>query len=131
MASEALLIKLIRFGTVGISGMLVDFSVTYIFRDILKIRKYISNSLGFVTAVTTNFYLNRTWTFQSSNADLVPQFLEFLSIAIIGLLINNFIIYFLTDLKFRLNFYLSKVIATGIVFIWNFTINNLVTFRSF
>ncbi len=59
--------RMIRFGIVGASGILVDFSITWLFKERLKLNKFVANSLGFITAVTTNYLLNRVWTFQNTN----------------------------------------------------------------
>lgn len=48
-------------------------------------------------------------------------------IAAIGLVINNATIYLLHN-RFRLNFYLAKLFATGVVTFWNFFMNYFFTF---
>ena len=55
----AFLIKLLKFGIVGFAGLIVDFTVTYICKEKLKIHKYVSSSLGFTIATATNYRLNR------------------------------------------------------------------------
>jgi putative flippase GtrA len=122
------ILKLLRFGIVGISGMVVDFGVTFFLKELLKVKKYISNSIGFTFAATSNFILNRLWTFNSTNPDIMMQFSRFFIISAIGLLLNNLTIYIFTNFKFKLNFYISKGIATGIVFVWNFSMNYFFTF---
>ncbi len=128
MTESPILFKIIKFGMVGISGLLIDFSLTSFFKESLKLKKYISNSIGFVSAATSNFILNRIWTFQSTEPDIAVQILKFFIIALLGLALNSIIIYFLTDFKFRFNFYISKGIATFFVFFWNFTLNYFMTF---
>ena len=78
-----------------------------------------ANSLGFLCASTTNYILNRVWTFHNENPDIAGQYLRFLGIAAIGLVINNATIYLLHN-RFRLNFSLAKLFATGVVTFWNF-----------
>lgn len=53
--------------------------------------------------------------------------MRFLGIAAIGLVINNATIYLLHN-RFRLNFYLAKLFATGVVTFWNFFMNYFFTF---
>ena len=53
----------------------------------------------------------------------------FRGISAIGLLINNLIIYLLND-RARVGFYLSKLIAIGVVTLWNFFMNYFFTFTS-
>lgn len=81
-------------------------------------------------AASSNYYINRVWTFQSDSDTYVIQFTSFLIISIIGLLINNGIIYALRR-KFMLHFYLAKLIAIAVVVIWNFLANYYITFALF
>ncbi len=127
-ADISFIMKFLKFGLVGISGMIVDFGVTSFLKEVLKVRKYISNSIGFTLAATSNFILNRIWTFNNTNPAVIMQFSKFFIISLIGLLLNNLTVYFFHDYKFRLNFYVSKGIATLLVFLWNFFMNYFFTF---
>lgn len=124
-----ILIRFVRFGIVGASGMVVDFGVTWLCKEKLRWNKYISNSLGFICAATSNYILNRIWTFESQNEELIREYSSFLIIAVIGLGLNNLIIYLLHG-KLKWNFYLSKLIAIGCVTLWNFIMNYVFTFRA-
>jgi putative flippase GtrA len=128
MFNESFVYKFLKFGLVGFSGLFVDFGTTWLLKEIFKVKKYISNSVGFTFAATSNYILNRVWTFNSTNPAVIVQYSKFFGIAIIGLLINNLIIYLLTDRKYKLNFYFSKAVATVVVFIWNFFMNYIFTF---
>lgn len=123
-----MLLKFIKFGVVGCSGMIVDFGVTYLLKEKAKLNKFLSNSAGFVLAATNNYIWNRLWTFHSKNEDIPVEYLSFFIISLIGLGINNLTIYLLAD-RLKWNFYFSKLCATAVVMVWNFTMNMLVTFR--
>ncbi len=117
----------IKFCLVGGSGLLLDMGVTYATKEWMRLNKYVANGLGFTLAATTNFFLNRWWTFRSESPDISIQYMKFVTIAVVGLAINTSIIYILHD-RLRLNFYLSKIGAIGVVTIWNFTMNYIFTF---
>ncbi len=120
-------IRFIRFGIVGCSGMIVDFGMTWLCKEKLRWNKYLSNSIGFVLAATNNYIWNRLWTFESESEAVAREYFSFVVIAIIGLGLNNLIVYLLHE-RLRLNFYLSKLIAIGCVTIWNFSMNYVFTF---
>ncbi len=126
---KALIFKFLKFGIVGFSGMLLDFGVTFLLKEKARIHKYIANSMGFITAATNNYILNRIWTFHSNDPQIVEQYSKFILFAVIGLAINNFVIWLLSDHTFKLNFYVAKVIAIFVVFTWNFSMNYLFTFN--
>jgi len=108
--------------------MVIDFGTTWTLKEKAKVNKYIANSTGFILAATSNYIWNRFWTFQSENSHVVTEYFSFIIISLIGLAINNFLIYLLSD-KMKFNFYLSKLIAIGVVTVWNFVLNYLITFR--
>lgn len=124
---KLLISKFIKFGIVGCSGMLIDFGTTYLCKEVLKLNKYISNGIGFILAATSNYFMNRTWTFESHKEEIGVQYLQFMVVSIVGLGINSLVLYLLTD-KLKWNFYFSKLIAIAITTIWNFFANMLFTF---
>ncbi len=125
--NKVLIIKFVKYCLIGFSGMIIDFGVTYLFKEIIRINKFVANAIGFVVAATYNYYLNRVWTFHSHNPDVAIEYSKFLIISIIGLLINTIFLWVFNN-KIRLNFYVAKFIAIVIVTIWNFFANLLYTF---
>ena len=122
-----MIIKLIKFITVGFSGLIIDFSITYICKEKVLLNKYLSNSLGFTIAATSNYFLNRTWTFQSENPEIIIELSTFIIISIVGLFINNSMLWIINN-NFRINFYLAKLGAIIITTFWNFFANYYFTF---
>jgi putative flippase GtrA len=121
------LLKFLKFGVVGFSGLFIDFGLTYLFKEVLHVQKYVSNAIGFMLAASSNYFLNRIWTFESTNPNIALEYTEFIVISIIGLIINTAILYLLVS-KLKMNFYLSKIFAIAVVTLWNFFANLLVTF---
>jgi putative flippase GtrA len=123
-----LLFKFLKFGVVGVSGVVVDFGVTWLLKEQLRLNKYIANSAGFACAVVSNYILNRIWTFHSADPHVGIQFAKFAVVALVGLGMNNAIIYYLTERR-GIKFYPAKLVATGVVMLWNFGANYYFTFR--
>jgi len=124
---KAFLFKFLKFGAVGASGVLVNFGVTWFFKEVCKFNKYLSNILGFVFAATNNYLLNRWWTFQSTNPQVGTEYAKYFLVSVIGLGIDTLTVYLLNG-KLKWNFYLSKVFAVGAAMLWNFFGNLLFTF---
>jgi len=128
--------QFIRFCVVGGSGAIIDFGVTYVLKEKAKCHRYLANALGFITAATNNYLLNRIWTFQSQNPSVGWEYGLFISIALMGLLINTLVLYLFSERipipfvppKGKLRFYIAKGVAIGIVTIWNFFMNYFLTF---
>lgn len=128
MINSTFILKFVKFCVVGGSGVIVDFGVTYLCKEIAKLNKYISNSIGFIVAASTNFLLNRIWTFNSQSPEIFKQYMVFFLFSLIGLGLNNGIIYLIHG-KGKLNFYISKLFAIGIVTFWNFFMNYFFNFQ--
>lgn len=120
-----MLLRFLKFGIVGFSGMVIDFSITWLFKEKLKIHRYIASSTGFIVAATSNYFLNRIWTFESSDPRILMQYGSFVIISVIGLGINNLFLYLFEK---KLQFYIAKLFAIGVTMIWNFLANNYITF---
>jgi putative flippase GtrA len=113
---------------VGVSGLFIDFGATWVLKERAGVNKYIANSVGFILAASSNYILNRCWTFGSADSRIAAQYLTFVMISLAGLGISNSIVFLFTE-KFKINFYLSKLIAIVAVTLWNFSLNCLITFR--
>jgi len=125
--SKTFYFKFLKFGLVGFSGLLIDFGVTYLFKEVFKVQKYLANAIGFMMAASSNYFLNRIWTFKSTNPNIAFEYSEFIVISLIGLGINTLILWLLVS-KYKLNFYLAKVFAIAVVTVWNFLANAFITF---
>ena len=119
--------QFIKFALVGSSGLIVDFGITFLLKEKLSFNRYFANSMGFSIAVISNYFLNKYWTFRDLNPEIFAQGGKFILIAIMGLIINNQVIYIFNHKK-DWNFYIAKVLAVGIVVLWNFSANYFYTF---
>ncbi|HRF96645.1 MAG TPA: GtrA family protein [Aggregatilineales bacterium] len=127
--------RMLRFMMVGLSGTLVDFALLTFFKEVIGLATLIANSISFCGGLINNFTWNRLWTFaDSQNSSLITQFLKFGSVSVIGLLLNNLIVLALEapfgGLFGTVAYLPAKVIATGIVFLWNFSANRYWTFNT-
>lgn len=126
-AIGALALRFVKFGVVGFSGTAIDFGLTWLLKEVFHVRKFVANACGFVVAATSNYILNRLWTWQSTSPQVLQEYVKFFGVSLIGLGLNTLILYLLHE-KAHVNFYLSKVGATCVVMVWNFLANNFFTF---
>ena len=133
MELKPLILKFLKFGVVGASGMVVHFSVLYLFREVVGLNSFVANTIGFVTAATTNYILNRIWTFRSHEKQVGVEYLKFILVSVIGLGINNGTLWLGSHLlpawTDDWRFYILWVFAVGVTTLWNFFGNMLFTFK--
>jgi putative flippase GtrA len=122
-----MLLRFLKFGIVGLSGMVIDFSITFLLKEKLKVHRYIASSTGFTIAATSNYFLNRVWTFQSTDPKVLIEYSSFIIISVIGLGINNLFLYLFEK---KLPFYVAKLFAIGVTMVWNFFANYYITFTA-
>tara|TARA_Y100001978_G_C23571535_1_gene374400 strand:+ start:301 stop:681 length:381 start_codon:yes stop_codon:yes gene_type:complete len=121
---------LLKFALVGMLGVIINFSSTWILKEIVIVNKYLSNATGYSLAMSVNFFLNKIWTFSNGYEIILVQILKFLLVISVGVLLNHLIVYYFHE-KSKMNFYFSKLIAVAIVFVWNFSMHSYFTFEYF
>lgn len=129
MIPEAIVYKLIKFMLVGIGGTSFDFGITYLLKEKVKINKYIANSMGYLAAATSNYIFTRIWAFANTNPNILSQYLIFVAISLIGLGLMSLFIWIFHE-KFKMNFYVAKVMSLLIVMVWTFSAHYTITFSS-
>lgn len=138
MELKPLILKFLKFGVVGASGAVIDFGLTALCKGILGIPELLSNAIGFTLAATSNYYLNRVWTWKSTSKDVGVEYAKFFFVSLLGLGLNTLIVLLLKDISIvprfvdttlDWDFWIAKIIATAVVMVWNFIANNFFTFR--
>jgi putative flippase GtrA len=112
---------------VGCLGIVIDFSVTWLLKEKVLLNKYGASAVGFAFAATSNYILNRYFTFQDTDGGIAIQFFKFFIISLAGLGLSLLLLWVLQK-RTLISFYLSKAVAILIVFSWNYTANSLYTF---
>ena len=138
MEWRPLITKFIKFAVVGASGAVIDFGLKALCKGIFGIPELLSNAIGFTVAATSNYFLNRVWTWRSTSKEVGIEYAKFFFVSLVGLGLNSLIVFLLKDISIvprfvetniDWDFWVAKIIATGIVMVWNFLANNLFTFR--
>ena len=118
--NNKLLMQIIKFIIVGGISTIIDYIIFFILHDFLNWNTIISNIIGFTVSVIYNYIISIKWVFDvNKDNDPKKQFIIYIILSIIGLLINTAIVYFCVDI---MKFYslIGKVIATSIVMVFNF-----------
>ena len=114
-----LLVQIIKFVIVGGIATVIDFAVFFVLHDVFKVPTLPSNIISFSVSVVYNYIASVKWVFDVKKDDPKKQFIIFMILSIIGLLLNTLIVYVTIDILHWWSL-LAKVIATGIVMVFNF-----------
>ena len=122
------LIQLFRYTFVGGVAFIFDFGTLYILTEFFNIYYLVSAALAFLLGLTINYFLSVIWVFKErSIKSKYVEFVVFAFIGIIGLALNEFIMWFFTEIV-NLHYLYSKLISTIIVYLWNFFIRKFILF---
>jgi putative flippase GtrA len=92
------------------------------------IQYLVSAPIGFAIGVTVIYLLSTRWVFRERRlSDARREFVIFVVIGILGLLLNELIIFLGVD-RLALSYELAKVASAGIVFGFNFSARKLLLF---
>ena len=120
--------QLVKFGLVGASSTVIDWGSYLLLTRIFGILYLMAKVLSFSVAVLNSYTWNRRWTFRSTDPQKLRQFIKFLIIALVGLVLNTSIMYLAVE-KLKLHDIYGLFLATAMVFFWNFSANKFWTFR--
>ena len=115
-----LLEQILSFVVVGVIATLIDWVIYFICCNYIKIDPLISNIISFSVSVVYNFWASCKYVFNvNKEKDRKKQFVVFIVFALIGLLLNELILYVFIKLL-SWNFMLVQVMGTAIVMVFNF-----------
>lgn len=112
--------QMIKYGFVGGAAFIVDYGLLILFTEHFEIHYLISSSLAFCVSILVSYFGSIGWVFH--NPDTGNKFRDvavFFLIGLAGLGLTNLVLWSLTDLA-GLHYLVSKIVATIIVFFWNF-----------
>jgi dolichol-phosphate mannosyltransferase len=129
--SVLFLSKAARFFTVGASGLVVNYVVSFLLSNVVSNIWYIQATLfGILTSITTNFLLNKVWTFEDHDFSIrhfFRQYILFLTLCALGAGVQLSLVFIFVE-YFHIQYAISLIIAVCIASLGNFLLNKKITF---
>lgn len=126
MMKNKLLKQILKFGIVGGSGFVIDYFLMVFLTEAVGIDYLISSAISFSVSVVYNYTLSVMWVFEVNKENKAHlAFLMFLVLSIVGLGINQLLMWVLVDItrlgeKWDKFYMIAKLFVTGIVMVYNF-----------
>jgi len=112
--------QFIKFGVVGAIATVIDFGLLIFLTEVFQINYLISATIAFTAAVIFNYLASMRYVFtHKEELSRRKEFIIFVVLSVIGLLINNGCMWLGVEL-FAIDYRITKVVATAIVVLWNF-----------
>jgi dolichol-phosphate mannosyltransferase len=114
--------QFIKFCAVGGIGAAINLFALYFLVEFIHLWYIFGAAVAFVMAVSSNFILNKRWTFDDRRKGLwaIKSYVKFFVISIAGLAINLSVLYLLVE-YFSAWYIFAQVVAIVAATIWNFT----------
>ena len=128
-STDKLLVQFVRYFFVGGFAFVVDFGLLYILTEYAGLHYLLSATLSFIAGLLVNYIISCLWVFNGSKfKNRLVEFLFFAAIGVVGLALNDTLIWLFTDC-IGTHYMFSKIVAAAIVYLWNFFARKYLVFR--
>ncbi|NLB53912.1 MAG: GtrA family protein [Syntrophomonadaceae bacterium] len=107
-----------KYGLVSTVALAVDVGLLYFLVEYVHMHYLIAATVAFCCGLAVNYVLGKKYVFKNSKMPPLQEFIWYASIGVIGLILNDLIIYILVWLQ--LWYMYAKAISVAIVFFFNF-----------
>ncbi|MGB3136141.1 MAG: GtrA family protein, partial [Nodosilinea sp.] len=128
--------RFVRFGLVGLSGVVIDMVVLYLLHSTLGLPLTRSKIVAAELAIINNFVWNDAWTFadvsmlQKGWSARLKRFLKFNLVCLAGLVLNVLVLNVIYNVVFAQRWaYVANLLAIAVITFWNFWLNLKLSWR--
>ena len=124
------LVRPLRFGLVGLSGIVVNSAILWVLVRELHLAVTIGSVLATEVAILSNFLLNDRWTFRGARVrTFMQRLVRFNGVALGGMAITAGMLTALASYT-HLHLLFANLLAVGAATGWNYIVNSRWTWRS-
>ena len=117
---KKLLAQFMKFGVVGVIAFVIDYGLLALLTELFGINYLVSATISFTASVVFNYVASMRYVFtHKEGMSRRREFVIFVVLSVIGLLINNGCMWAGVELL-GVHYLLTKIVATAIVMIWNY-----------
>lgn len=121
---KKLIKQLFKFGIVGGTAFLIDYSILFLLAKVVGLNELISAAISFVISLSFNYFASIKWVFEAKK-QTPKEVIIFVLLSVVGLGINELLIY-IGSIKMNIDVMIVKLFATVIVMIYNFITRKLI-----
>jgi len=126
------LIKMIRFGIVGGMMLLLNVVILFVLTNLLGIYYIISAIVSCLFLTGLSFFLHENWTFNAvthhTHKKIWHRIVSYYLVSFSGICLNIIILFLLTEYG-NVYYLYSSIIASFLVYLWNFSVNEKITWH--
>ncbi len=119
LLNNNLIKQILKFGVVGGLAFLIDYGIYTLLISVFNVYYIIASVISFTLSVIFNYILSIKWVFDVKKKQGPKEFIIFVILSVVGLILNSLILYLSVELM-HIHKLIAKIIATFIVMIYNF-----------
>ncbi len=112
---------------VGGGATVVEWLAFFLITSYCKVEYLFATAIAFIFSTFANWIFGKLLLFREKQ-NIAGELLKVYAVSIAGLLMNLLIMWIAVE-KIKIGKMISKIIATGIVFMWNFMVRKLVIYK--
>lgn len=117
---KQLTVQFFRYFGVALVGYVFDFGSLIFLKQVLHVHYLLAATIGFIVGLAITYVLSNKYVFgESKLKSKKADFIAFALIGVAGLGMLNLLMWLLTG-GFNVNYIVSKIAATVVVYLWNF-----------
>ena len=117
---KKLFAQFMKFGVVGALAFCIDYGLLALLTEVFGVNYLVSATISFTVSVVFNYLASMRYVFtHKEDMSRRREFVIFIILSVIGLLINNVCMWAGVELL-GVHYLIVKIAATTIVMVWNF-----------
>ena len=128
LSKQKEVIQIVRFLVVGVVSAVFDLALFILLNDYYKVNYLIAGFVSTSFAILINYYISKKWVFSSGKYSSRLEFIAFILFSGIGVILNSILIWLFVE-HLLLEPKLSKILAIGIVAVFNFVTKKMFVFK--
>lgn len=122
-------LQLMKYVLIGGSSASIDMLAFYGLVEFADIYYIFASIISFFAGLVYGFFLQKHFTFKNKDNNYHVQFSLFAIVSVIGLALNTTFLFVFVE-WIGLYYLMAKVLAVGMTFIWNFSSQKFIVFKS-
>lgn len=126
--TDRTIVQFIRYGMVAVVALVFDFGSYAFLVRVADIHPVVAATIGFTLGLFVNYLLSIAWVFNQRARSKRVEMMTFMIIGLIGLGLTDVFIWLMV-IEWHIDELFAKLVATGIVFFWNFGARKVLLFK--
>lgn len=105
--------EIATFLGVGGATAVLQFTLLFVTIELLQLGAFLAVSVSYIAAITFHFFANKVFTFKSRDANILPEVMRYMCVALVNYIVTLIVVYLVVDLAGQ-STYLGAALAIAV-----------------